>query len=634
MARRGYSASCRVNGAVVLFVAALVVVPSACAALVDRGFESGSLAGWQTIGTVSIATSAFGAGPTEGTYQALLTNGDGSAPIETLESFIGVSAGTLSGLGNGTITDGSALKQTFTAAAGSHLSFDWDFLTDELPSSPYNDFAFVTISGLTSTLANTHASFIVSLAPFQRETGYHSFTYVTPADGTYTIAVGVVDVLDTVGSSAVLVDNFNLADSACGNGVLDFGEQCDDHNRTPGDGCDDECQIEPCHTCSGEPSACSPSPDGTSCDDEDFCNGTDTCSGGACSVHSGDPCAGGVECNNVCNEMRHTCLVAAGVPCTDDGNACTFDLCDGTGMCIHPNDDFIVCDDGVFCNGVDLCQGGTCSLHSGNPCEFTGCTTVCDETTAACGPTAAGMPCFDDGNACTLDECDGTGVCAHRPVPDGTACDDANACTRTDACQRGVCVGADPVVCAPVPCRDACDPITGTCTGQMAVIQNGCRQAGQSRFRYVNSATDTKDRVEWKWGHGAATSQADFGDPTTSANYQFCVFAETSDATTLLLGAEVPASASAWTPIGTVGYKYLDQTAAEDGISQILVRGGAAGRSKIILRGKGAGLSDPTLPLAPANGIRVQLTNESTGICWESEFPLSAIGGSINASAP
>jgi cysteine-rich repeat protein len=36
---------------------------------------------------------------------------------------------------------------------------------------------------------------------------------------------------------------------ACGDSILDSGEQCDDGNATPGDGCSDTCQIEPGFTC-------------------------------------------------------------------------------------------------------------------------------------------------------------------------------------------------------------------------------------------------------------------------------------------------------------------------------------------------------------------------------------------------
>jgi hypothetical protein len=58
----------------------------------------------------------------------------------------------------------------------------------------------------------------------------------------------------------------------------------------------------------------------------------------------------------------------------------------------------------------------------------------------------------------------------------------------------------------------------------------------------------------------------------------------------------------------------------------ILLRGGAAGKSKVLVKGQGAALGDPTLPLAPSTtGILVQLTNQGNGKCWESEFPLSSI---------
>jgi hypothetical protein len=50
-------------------------------------------------------------------------------------------------------------------------------------------------------------------------------------------------------------------------------------------------------------------------------------------------------------------------------------------------------------------------------------------------------------------------------APDGSPCSDGNACTQTDTCVGGVCVGSNPVDCAP---RDACH-LQGTCapaTGQ------------------------------------------------------------------------------------------------------------------------------------------------------------------------
>jgi len=41
--------------------------------LINGGFETGDLTGWQTIGDASVQTSSFGSGPTQVTYQAVLT---------------------------------------------------------------------------------------------------------------------------------------------------------------------------------------------------------------------------------------------------------------------------------------------------------------------------------------------------------------------------------------------------------------------------------------------------------------------------------------------------------------------------------------------------------------------------------
>jgi cysteine-rich repeat protein len=49
----------------------------------------------------------------------------------------------------------------------------------------------------------------------------------------------------------------------CGDGNIDSGEQCDDSNTAPTDGCDGSCQIEPGFGCVGEPSVCNPITGGT-----------------------------------------------------------------------------------------------------------------------------------------------------------------------------------------------------------------------------------------------------------------------------------------------------------------------------------------------------------------------------------
>jgi cysteine-rich repeat protein len=57
---------------------------------------------------------------------------------------------------------------------------------------------------------------------------------------------------------------------------------CFDGNSTNGDGCDAACQIEPCWTCSGDPSVCTPTADAGACDDGSPCTAGETCTAGVC----------------------------------------------------------------------------------------------------------------------------------------------------------------------------------------------------------------------------------------------------------------------------------------------------------------------------------------------------------------
>lgn len=57
---------------------------------------------------------------------------------------------------------------------------------------------------------------------------------------------------------------------------------CDDGNTANGDGCDSECRVEPCWTCSGDPSVCTPAAEDSACEDDSACTTGQTCTSGAC----------------------------------------------------------------------------------------------------------------------------------------------------------------------------------------------------------------------------------------------------------------------------------------------------------------------------------------------------------------
>ncbi|WP_017319447.1 PEP-CTERM sorting domain-containing protein [Mastigocladopsis repens] len=191
--------------------------PSLAAGITNGGFEDpvNGFNGWEVKGNTKIETSAFGSGPTEGSQQALTLTAKPAVAASEIESFLGLATGSLNGIANKNVQNGSAIKQTFSATAGQKLTFDWNFLTDEGRTGQagvdYTDFGFVSL-GIVSELADTKFStFSLSDADFRAETGFNTFEYIIQTSGEYILGVGVANVNDTKVHSALLVDNVKLA---------------------------------------------------------------------------------------------------------------------------------------------------------------------------------------------------------------------------------------------------------------------------------------------------------------------------------------------------------------------------------------------------------------------------------------
>jgi hypothetical protein len=177
--------------------------------IINGNFETGTFTNWRTIGDNKIDTS-------QGTFQALLSTGasasGGAVEQSDLEEFLDLPSGLLDNLGNGDVTEGSAIKQTFTANAGDVLTFDWNFLTNEGTPSFFNDFAFFGISPFSLELADTNSSdfFSTSGGNFNEQTGLKTISIGIAQTGTYTLSFGVVDVGDAIVDSALIVDNIQV----------------------------------------------------------------------------------------------------------------------------------------------------------------------------------------------------------------------------------------------------------------------------------------------------------------------------------------------------------------------------------------------------------------------------------------
>lgn len=334
--------------------------------------------------------------------------------------------------------------------------------------------------------------------------------------------------------------NICSAGDACQGFICVPGEPvvCWDDNNT--------CTEETCEPTSG--CVTTPAQDGIVCDDDNACTSGTSCDDGVCSKGQTVSCDLVTEAClvSVCDPNFGCTLSTAdnGSPCDDDSACTTNDACQN-GTCAGQNIDCppsdnpcvaVTCDSELGCvtnqlpNNTDCndqnacttnthCINGTCVAEitiecppSTLPCRVATCSpgtggcilipvaneTSCDDsdpctvnTTCTAGACVGGLipPCPSDDDPCTSKVCiPGTG-CLYPVLTDGTTCNDGSACTTLDTCQDGLCVGVDPVACAPLtnPCFvSACNPSTGSCDvleapedkpchdGNLCTVTDGC----------------------------------------------------------------------------------------------------------------------------------------------------------------
>lgn len=283
------------------------------AQIVNGSFEDGTgLPNAWTVAGAALVTNSIIADATDGDLLLELSTGPGAIGVPQLQAFLGISL-------DDEAEEGSAITPSLlsSVAAGDHLAIDWNFFTSEPIPSVNNDFAFVVVAGEIIPLADTASSFDAS-----DTTGWETFCFTATSPGQPDFAAAVVDVGDTMGVSVLLLDHLRIvADTdedgipdpcdTCGDGVLDAhsiddAEECDDGNQIDGDGCSAACEVEPCYVCLAEPSICLPVPDGTSCEDELFCNGAETCQSGSC-VAGAEPCLSSERCNEETDVCDSNC---------------------------------------------------------------------------------------------------------------------------------------------------------------------------------------------------------------------------------------------------------------------------------------------------------------------------------------
>ena len=159
--------------------------------------------------------------------------------------------------------------------------------------------------------------------------------------------------------------------------------------------------------------------------------------------------------------------------------------------------------------------------------------------------------------------------------------------------------------------------LPGARCSHLAAATN-CRTSGRSLLVMKSKPDAADDRLIWKWVRGESTAAAEFGDPTTSTDYALCLYGGTSGALIPQGEFQVPANAVNWSTTNT-GYKYDDPAASADGMRRTLLRGSDQARAKILFKGQGTSLPEPTIPFAPSS-FPVIARLIGTNVCWESRF--------------
>lgn len=205
--------------------------------------------------------------------------------------------------------------------------------------------------------------------------------------------------------------------TACGDGILQSGEQCDLGTLN---GLSTQCCTSGCQFTTG----------GTVCrNDTDVCDAPETCTGASsnCPVDGFKPAS--YQCNTsstpctvnvTCTGLGPTCpsnFVTLNGGCNSDNNLCTFETCDASHNCVFQYN--VSYNDGFYCNGVEGCNATSGFIIPGTPIvcnDNSSCTTdSCNDALDACVYTplvnSTGTCGFNNVGACVLGNlsCDGSG---------------------------------------------------------------------------------------------------------------------------------------------------------------------------------------------------------------------------------
>ncbi len=289
-------------------------------------------------------------------------------------------------------------------------------------------------------------------------------------------------------------------------------------------------------------------------------------------------------------------------------------------------------------------------------------TTTSTTTTTTLPPQCAGDADCEDGDACTIDVCDG-GTCAAKPlVCDGGAgcvsviCDhevgcrkvlDDAACDDGEICTDDICLESGECTYEKDPSNDpSCEPATTTTTTTSTSTTtisttttlppsgecsphplDGCHKPRWARLTFIDPGFPSLQHARWKWRTREELSPDAFGEPMLETAQRLCVYDSKDGTHRLATSFEVPAG-DRWhlrshDRHGDLLF-YYDRHGSSDGVlwTKMATGGRRGSRIAVFALGKNVPIPEPFSKrrmFANDPSVVAQLQND-VGECFTSKF--------------
>ena len=452
------------------------------------------------------------------------------------------------------------------------------------------------------------------------------------ANGQYLFRANVTageDVLDgkfMFWSSTPPISDYRLLASRC---------ECFDGDADDGDGCDANCQVEPCYECSGEPSLCTPLADGAACNDHQDCTGGETCSAGAC---------GGGTAIPSCVDMTGRWKVSS--PSDVNPAYLREDLRDveqhdGFVRFIRPTHPHAFAEVGTLDQGTRTLTLSGGLLPGAVPYRYRSL----NEAIVSCFMSSTGAVSADQQSFTAT----GTGAVGELSLVGTIQAQFYGGCT-----DDVKAFGLTGERCAPGDClvvQEECPPCATRNASNVCVHgpRDDCLQSLDPRRSKVKLfATDTDEqRFDWRWKDGEAVTSSMLGDFSNGSGVQLCIFDGNSN---VLFETYWTDTDSGW--IGESDWLTKDGVRFDrsynyyDGMKErVTIQPGVDGESGIRISaeqyydiGLGVGIDpnyaqvgynpygDGGFPLSPFDlPVRIQAQVDRGGPCFQSTFDSTSV---------